>query len=138
MKRKKPRKQRRQKTPRQRIKEKVLSLAKQVAKERDNRVCQKCHKRNLRGHDCHGSHVIPVSRDGRLASEPLNIKVLCFKCHTWWHEHPIDSGEWFRQRFPDRVEYLESQHVLNNSLGTIPMAWFENRLAELQEMLSEY
>lgn len=96
------------KTSRQKLKEKIEKLVKQQVKERDNYTCQHCGKANLEGANCHASHVIPVSASGRLQFDPLNLKALCYHCHlNWWHKNPLESGEWFRQTFPDRWEYLE-------------------------------
>ena len=38
----------------------------------------------------------------------LNLKLLCYHCHiNWWHKNPVESGEWFKQTFPDRWKIIE-------------------------------
>ena len=53
------------KTPKRKIKDKLEKVVKQIVKIRDNNTCQKCLKK-VTGSNCHASHVIPVSRAGRL------------------------------------------------------------------------
>lgn len=36
----------------------------------------------------------------------LNAMCLCVTCHFWWHEYPTESGLWFKEKYPDRYEYL--------------------------------
>ena len=109
--------------------ERVLKLA---CRKRDRNTCQWCCKQNLDGHDCHLSHVYPRTRDGRLKFDLNNVKLLCYKCHTKWHENPIESAEWFRLRWPDRMQYLDEQRTANQkNPGTIPLWWYEERYLEL-------
>ena len=125
------------KSERSKLRAKCIELAKKIAKTRDRYVCQKCNTLYLDDHKggMHGSHVFAVSRCARLACDPVNIKALCAKCHFWWHEHPIESGHWFREHWPDRMEYLEAQLVVNRQLGTIPIQWWRDRSQELNDEL---
>lgn len=89
------------------LKKKLLELVKKYVKDRDENICQYCHK-TVFGSNCHVSHVIPVSHGNRLAFDPMNMKVLCYHHHlNWWHKNPIESGEWFKETFPKRHAYLE-------------------------------
>ncbi len=89
---------------------KLDKLVKDYVKRRDDYTCQRCGK-FVEGADCHASHVIPVSRSGYLQFEPKNMKVLCYHDHiNWWHKHPVESGAWFKDKFPARWEYLENLH----------------------------
>ena len=54
------------KTPKRKLKDKLEKIVKSIVKIRDKNICQKCLKK-VEGANCHASHVIPVSRDGRLA-----------------------------------------------------------------------
>ena len=129
---------RRKKTPKRKVIDQCEGLWREIIIIRDNNICQKCFKALVPGPDRHCSHVIPKARDGRLAVDTLNGKLLCFNCHLhWWHKHPVESGEWFRQEFANRWEYLEGQHVINKSLGTIPISWWRNRYEELKDELRE-
>lgn len=88
------------------LKKRLEVLVKDYVKKRDNFTCQRCGKK-VEGTNCHASHVIPVSRSGRLQFDPMNMKVLCYHDHiNWWHKHPIEAGKWFTDTFPERWEYL--------------------------------
>jgi 5-methylcytosine-specific restriction endonuclease McrA len=126
------------KTEKRKLKDKLEKIVKEIVKIRDEYKCQHCHKQ-VSGVDCHGSHVIPISRDGRLAFDPLNIKVLCYHCHlNWWHKHPIESGEWFTSTFPERWYYLERKYQQNAKGGSIPIAWYKEQIEIYTEILEEY
>ena len=99
-------------------------LVKRAVKKRDNNKCQKCGK-EVKGSSCHASHVIPVSKDGRLAYDIQNMKVMCYGCHLqWWHLHPVEAGQWFKDTFPERWEYLERKHKENQKLGSIQTEFY--------------
>ena len=116
------------KTERRKLKDKLEKIVKDIIKERDNRACQKCGKQ-VTGSDCHASHVIPVSRDGRLAFDPENMKVLCYHHHlNWWHKHPVEAGQWFRDKFPERWEYLDKTYQNNTKGGSIPLWWYREQI----------
>jgi 5-methylcytosine-specific restriction protein A len=130
-------KKRRKKTERQKLMKRCDELVKEYVRLRDKNICQKCGK-FVTGVNCHCSHVIPVSRDRRLAYEPVNLKCLCFHCHiNWWHKHVLESGQWYRERFPKRWAYLESQHRINMGLGTIPLDWYRERVRCLAKDIKE-
>lgn len=88
-----------------------VELAKLIAKERDRYVCQHCGK-TARQTAIHASHVINEARDHRLASDPENIKALCYNCHiNWRHKNPIEAGQWFTNKWPGRYEKLQAKHI---------------------------
>jgi len=110
-------------------KKRLEILVKDYVKVRDNYTCQRCGKK-VEGSNCHASHVIPVSRSGRLQFDPLNMKVLCYHDHiNWWHKHPIEAGEWYTDTFPDRWEYLKAIHKQRLK----PM-----KIDEIKEMIEHY
>ncbi len=87
----------------------LVSNAKDNIKKRDGYRCQHC-KKKVEGRSCQGSHVIPMSAIGQtsLAFDELNIKTLCAYCHKyWWHSNPIESGAWFKKKYPKRYAYLK-------------------------------
>lgn len=93
---------------RSQISKRLDKLVKQVVYIRDNNVCQHCLK-PVEGSNRHASHVIPVSAGNKLRWDENNLKVMCYHCHiNWWHKNPLESGEWFKETFPDRWEYLQS------------------------------
>ena len=127
----------RKKSDRKKLKDKLEKVVKALVKARDNRICQKSGEQ-VEGANCHASHVIPVSRDGRLAFDPENLKVLSFHNHiNWWHKHPTESGKWFREKFPQRMESLEKKHLENQTKGPIKMAWLEEQLEIRTKQLRE-
>jgi len=113
------------------LKKKLVSIAKEIVRARDGNTCQHCGKW-VEGSSRHCSHVVPVSAGSALSWEPLNMKILCYHCHiNWWHKNPVEAGQWFRDKFPDRWEYLESKdRVVKFTLGDL-----EQKLAELQKEL---
>lgn len=109
------------------IKEELDTIAKTLAKIRDNYTCQKCDKA-VEGTNCHGSHVIPVSAGNKLRWDLNNIKTLCYHDHiNVWHKNPLEAAEWFKAKFPERDEYLEENKGIRQF-----KRW------ELEEMLIEY
>ena len=121
------------KSERRKLKDECEKMAKEIAKKRDMYTCQHCGKGPLKGSNCHGSHVIPVSHDGRLASDSINIKCLCYHCHlNWWHLHPIEAGEWFTSKFPERWDYLSEKKKEHQKMGSIPISWYRERKQELK------
>lgn len=116
------------KTPRKKLTDKLEKLVKQSIRTRDDYTCQKCGK-YTKGADCHVSHVIPVSAGNQFKYDPLNMKVMCYHHHlNWWHKNPVEAGEWFREKFPDRHEYLFGQ----------PRETVKFSLDDLQEMINQY
>ena len=123
------------KTEKRKLKDKLEKIVKQIVKIRDNYTCQKCGKK-VEGVNCHASHVIPVSRDGRLAYDVRNMKVMCYHCHiNWFHKHPVEAGRWFTEKFPHRWTYLEHKYNNNSKGGSIPLWWYEERIEYYTELL---
>lgn len=86
---------------------KLDELAGEYVKRRDKHICQHCGK-YVEGTNEHVSHVIPRSAGHKLRWDYKNLKILCFRCHiNWWHKNPIESGEWFKEKFPERHKYLQ-------------------------------
>ena len=124
-------KKRRKKTPRQKIEKSLDELSKTCAKVRDHYTCQKCGKQGEKS-QIHGSHVIPVSAGKRLRWDLQNIKALCAYCHRrWWHSHPLEAAEWFKNTFFRRWEYLQREKIKG------PKKWSIEELEELEKKLKE-
>ena len=80
---------------------------KAVVYARDGKVCAMC------GTDqrIQWSHVYGRGAAKHLVYEPINSKPLCGGCHRFkWHNPPVgfDPMEWFRQRFPGRLEEIQA------------------------------
>ena len=54
-----------------------------------DKVCQKCGK----GGRLECSHIISRRHQG-TRYDADNAKGLCFTCHRWWHENPLEAIEW--------------------------------------------
>lgn len=110
------------------IKKDIEKIVKTFVRNRDNNTCQKCGKQVF-GSNCHVSHVKSVGAYPNLQFDPLNMKVLCYRCHIfWWHKEPTEAGQWFEERFPDRFLYLEKAKNERISLSTY----------ELEELLKQW
>ena len=125
---------RKTKSPRRKLKDKLEKIVKEIVRLRDNRTCQMCNKVDLQGANCHVSHVIPRSQSLLLQYDPLNLKVLCFHCHLQiWHLNPIESANWFMNKFPERWAYLEEKSKLPKR--SIKDYELEEKLVELKTIL---
>jgi len=92
---------------RKKLTDRLDSLCREVVRIRDDNRCQKCGK-EVEGHDSHPSHVVAKGNGASLRRfDLLNIKLLCFHHHRWWHDHPTESGVWFAEKWPHREKYLE-------------------------------
>ena len=116
------------KPSRSKLKKDLDKLVKDSIKTRDNFTCQYCGKK-VSGSDCHASHVISVGSHADMQFEPLNLKVLCYHHHiNWWHKLPTESGDWFKQKFPERMKYLDDRKQQSIKLKDF----------ELQLLIDEY
>ena len=119
------------------IKKKLEKLVKECVKLRDKNICQRSGQR-VDGSNCHASHVIPVSQSTRMAYDPVNLKVLSYHNHiNWWHKHPTESGQWFKDKFPERMEYLEERLQETRAMGTIHISEYEEMLESLNAYKKE-
>jgi 5-methylcytosine-specific restriction endonuclease McrA len=116
---------------RQRLKTRLKDLVYTFVKERDEYTCQWCEK-TVSHNNCQASHVVSVARDGRLAHDPLNIKVLCGTCHEKWGADTVAGQKWFQELFPERWEHIERERIANLSKGRIPHSWFEDKIEEFK------
>lgn len=106
------------------------ALCREYVLKRD-RVCQRC------GTDkrLQWSHV--YTRTYRcIRWNPLNSVALCAGCHLWWHAHPIDAVDWFKEKFgDDRVVTLRA---LMRARGKVDQRlqeiWFTQEIQKLSSM----
>lgn len=66
-----------------------------LTRERAGNICERCGK-NGDDYVLHCSHIFS-RRHRRLRWHPDNSQSLCFTCHKWWHENPVESGIWIRE-----------------------------------------
>lgn len=128
----KPGKPRKVKSLRRKLKDNLEKIVKEIVKKRDNCTCQHCLAPNLLKSNCHVSHVIPRSKSLLLSFDLLNLKVLCYHCHlNWWHKNPVEAGEWFKTKFPERWEYLKTKKDIVEPIKDFEL---ENMYIELEKV----
>ncbi len=116
------------KTERAKVIIRLETAIRNYIRKRDKDTCQKCGKK-VYGSNSHCSHVIPKSQGNALRFDEYNIKLLCSGDHLqFWHLNPTESGEWFKNKFPDRWEYLQENR---NRIVKL-------RIPDLEELIEEY
>lgn len=114
-----------------------VEIAKLIAKVRDKYTCQHCWK-TAKETAIHASHIINEARDHRLASDPENIKALCYNCHiNWRHKSPIEASERFNKKRPWRYDKLQEKHVEYMGKWSIDVIRIIERNKWLREICEE-
>jgi 5-methylcytosine-specific restriction endonuclease McrA len=89
------------------LKEELWQLVRQQILKRDKMTCQWCGKKITSTHDAHISHVKSKKLYPNLKFDPMNLKLLCYRCHIYrWHKDPDDAITWFKEKFPERWNYI--------------------------------
>lgn len=65
-----------------------------------NGVCERC-RRNVGYARLQVSHY-HGRRKQSVRFDPLNISVICFSCHRFFTENPLDHTEWFKNRLGEK------------------------------------
>ena len=120
-------------TARKRTVKKLDDITRKIIKLRDKDTCQRCMKR-ASGQGCHWAHIYG-RRSYLLRWDLLNSLVLCAGCHRWWHENPLESDEWFKEKFPARYEWLQFQK--KQPPRTIRTSELQSLYTKLQQKLTE-
>ena len=103
---------------------------------RDNFVCWKCGKSNMRTPDMQYSHIISRAQNGRMKYYHKNAKTLCLVCHKYWrHLNPTLAWEWFQENYPELDAELKDMNA-NRPLGSIKLQGFDDQLEWVIEQLS--
>lgn len=114
-----------------------VEIAKLIAKKRDNYTCQHCW-RTAKETAIHWSHIINEAKDHRLASEPYNIKALCYNCHiNRRHKNPLEASERFKAKRPWRYERLQTKHIEYMNKWSIDINRMIERNQNLRKMCEE-
>ena len=101
---------------------KLDRLAPVKCKERDGHTCQRCGSRPA-ARGLHSHHAVIGRSDYRVRWELDNLACLCYGCHRWAHSNAVPFAEWFRGKYPERV---------NRVLGKIKGPPSTMRLADLE------
>ena len=125
------------KSKRKKVEDKIWSVVREIVYIRDKSICQMCGKYQEKG--LHGSHVFGrgAYRDPYIKWEPLNVKLLCYYCHMKWASSPVESGKWFADKFPERLEYLEQLIIDRKFTGTVSLVDLEEMHDKLKQELKE-
>ena len=98
---------RKKKSEKKKLADKLWEVVKVYIRLRDKNICQRSGE-PVEGCNCHVSHVIPKSTGNVLRFDEMNLKVLSYHNHiNWWHKNPLEAAEWFKEKFPERHEYLQ-------------------------------
>ena len=132
-----PKKSKKPKINKKKLNDENVELAKLIAKKRDHYTCQHCWK-TIKETAIHASHIINEARDHRLASDPYNIKALCYNCHiNRRHKNPIEASQWFNEKRPWRYEELQAKHIEYMWKWSIDVIWMIERNQELRKTCAE-
>ena len=101
---------------------KLVAKAKACVKQRDKYICQYTGQ-EVQGANCHASHVLNVGTHKNMELDPTNMKVLSSYAHLhWWHKDVLHATEWFKEKFPERYDYLMRMSKLDFKITTVQMA----------------
>ena len=101
---------------------KLVEKAKLCVKLRDNYTCQYTGQ-VVSGSNCHASHVLNVGTHKNMELDPTNMKVLSSYSHLhWWHKDVLHATEWFKNKFPERYEYLMMMAKIKFKIPTATLA----------------
>lgn len=107
----------------------------QVVKLRDDYTCQRCGKKysqyNGKG-SLDWSHVFSRTRYS-MRWLLINSISLCCGCHKFWHDNPLESGQWFKDKWPHRYDYL--QLCRKEPMRTIRTSDLEKWLEDMKRKL---
>ncbi len=89
--------------------------------------CQRCGSVEF----LQNSHTIPRSRSKHLVFNEINCIALCIKCHLYfWHKNPLEATEWFKQKFPDRYDYLMKEKEVISKMSYDDYVYLRQELAQ--------
>jgi len=100
-----------------------------LVRERANWTCERCGKYYPEGtrQGLHHSHNYG-RRNRSVRWWPLNATALCYACHRWYAEYPLDSADWLRRKLGDLADLLRER-------ANTPRKY---TAAERKEMLAHY
>lgn len=118
----------RKKTERQKLIKKLDDIVREIIKDRDRGICQKCGNAGN-----HVSHVYS-RKNLTLRWDLNNLKLLCTRCHLyWWHKEPIDASMWFQNEFPYRADYLMEVKNITKTWRVDDLVEKYNELCKIKE-----
>jgi len=97
---------RKKRTLRRILIDKLDDVCRDIIRIRDDWTCQRCDsylKSKPKG--AHPAHIFSKGAHPNLRHDLLNILLLCWVCHRWWHDES-EGKVWFAKKFPVRDDYL--------------------------------
>jgi hypothetical protein len=62
---------------------------------------------------------------------PENSLIFCYHCHRKWHSNPIESVEWFKNKFPERYKKIKK---MSKKSRPITLQELEETLERLKKL----
>ena len=108
----------------------LKKLLRRIVILRDKEQCAHCGRSGI---VLHLSHVKGEGAWPRLKFEPLNVKLLCVKCHLYyWHKDVTEATHWFEEKYPSRIEHLNR---LVRDYYSLPKPDYKKLKEEFEEMI---
>lgn len=83
------------------------SLARELNIKVHGNRCERCGK-DGRVYKMDWSHVFPREIKA-IRWDMDNCMVHCFTCHKWWHDRPLETKDWFDEKYPGRRKRLQDK-----------------------------
>lgn len=140
-------KQRKPKTDQQ-LKEmwrkKCCTLAKKIARMRDDYKCQYCGLGEPNRHT-QGSHIYSEGTNPSMSADTDNILALCIAHHMAgkfvkstnfsWHGSPLEAIEWFKEKYPKRYLRLRER---SRKTVVCTLKYWQDKYEELKNEIKQY
>lgn len=107
-------------------------LQSEVCHLRDKK-CQRCEKEDGK---LDTSHIFPKGHYPSMQFLMENVKILCYRCHRWWHENPVLATDWVKKYLgSEKYEMLLSASQRITTINQVFLIQTEIKLKELKSEL---
>lgn len=130
-------KKRKQKSKRARMTDCLDELCRDIVRLIHKNRCYKCGL-YIQGTNSHPHHIIAKGGGAsRRRFDLLNLVLLCFHDHRWWHDNPTESVPWWEttHMYQARNSYLGKYR--GGKLAKITNAEMESLIDEYKEKRAE-
>ena len=104
-----------------------------LIKLRDKK-CQRCGREDG---TLQCSHVYPKGTYRSMRWEPDNAKLLCYRCHLWWHLNPVLAADWLREYLGvTKVNLLRDASQITQLVDRMFLLNIEIKLKEFESELT--
>lgn len=105
----------------------------EICRLRD-KICQRCNRD-------HGkmdtSHIFPKGQYRSAQFLMENVKLLCYQCHRWWHENPIEATDWI-QKYLGAEKYKLLHDTVKRTNHLVDRIFLDQTEIKLKELRDEY